>query len=178
MSKKPASRYSLTASYAYIAQWLIITLVIYLILFVIAYLMIVPIFETNPNKELYNKILWSVFAIVSFLSFAVVFIITNSQKYWIDLEYIQFWNVYRPSKKRQIEFKDINDLKIRRMPITSTAFNFGTIVLFSIDKNGKRKRRGSLRGIKFVDDVYLELIQKINLPEEDIGKKLREGLPL
>jgi len=94
--------------------------------------------------------------------------IANGPRYWIDNDYIEIWSIYRPKRRAQIDYSEIVDIKIQRFPLIGTAFNFGTLVLFSYnEKTGKRKIAARLIGIDFPNEVYLDLINKCQIEIND-----------
>lgn len=162
------SRYSLHTSNKFIYQWLIIVLLFNLSIFTIIYFVITPLFSSTGNPEFYSKLTWGIFTIFMFILFAIIFMIANGPRYWIDNDYIEIWSIYRPKRRAQIDYSEIVDIKIQRFPLIGTAFNFGTLVLFSYnEKTGKRKIAARLIGIDFPNEVYLDLINKCQIEIND-----------
>ena len=165
MSKKQ-STYILKPSNAFIYTWLVIVLIINIGLYLIFFFYIDPIIQNSSNPSLYSKVFWALFVVISFLFFAIIYILVVRHIYWIDIEVIEIRNSFRPKKKKAIKFNEINNITIRRIPLISNAFNFGTIILRK-NEDGKEKIIGKLIGIKYPEEVYYELRSKINLTEED-----------
>ncbi|HUT80000.1 MAG TPA: hypothetical protein VMZ29_02265 [Candidatus Bathyarchaeia archaeon] len=166
MSKE--SRYSLQASNKFIYQWLIIVLLFNLGIFTLIYFGIAPLFDSTTNPELYSKLTWAIFTVIMFILFATIFMIANGPRYWVDTNYLEIWSVYRPKKRVQIEYTEIIDIRIRRTPLISSAFNFGTLVLYKIDKkSGRKKVAARLIGVDYPNDVYLDLINKCQIEIKD-----------
>ncbi len=164
---KGQSRYSLRASNEFLIQWLVIGLVINLGIFTIIYFFITPLIESSNNPNLFEKLTWSFFVVFMFSIFAVTYIGINSSRYWIDFNSIERWSIYRPKRKRKIEYANIKDLKIIRMPLLGNALNIGTIVLF-VDKDGKNKVSMRIMGIKYPHEVYLDILERTNIENSKI----------
>lgn len=163
------SRYSLSPSNAYLYSFLVIVLLINLGLIAIAYFLINPVIENSSNPTLYSQIFWACMVVLNFILFAITYIIINSYRYWIDIKFVEVINTYRPTKRKTINFSEIDYVKIRKIPILSDAFNFGTILFVKENEKGKDKIVIRFLGIKHAKDVILELIQK--LPKTEKGKK-------
>lgn len=161
------SRYSLRASNEFLIQWLVIVLLGNLGLFAIIYFLINPIIVTSNNPNLYEKITWSIFVIFMFSLFATTYVGINSSRYWIDCNFIERWSIYRPKKKRRIDYINIKDLKIIRMPLFGNALNIGTIVLYA-EKNSKKKISMRIVGIKYPHEVYLDILERSNVENSKI----------
>ena len=165
MAKK--TRYSLKTSNEYIYTWLSLELVFILGTFALIYFLVYkPRILTLPDFEFYSRLVWGIFTGVMFLIFALTFMIANSKRYWLDMEYIEVWNIYRPKKRKTILLENIVDIKIRRMPILSTALNFGTIIIYTSLDEKKPRIRLRIVGVKYPNDVYLDLLERGNLKKE------------
>jgi hypothetical protein len=162
------SRYSLRAANEFLIQWLVIVLLVNLGLFSIIYFVVNPIIVSSSNPSLYERLTWSIFVIFMFGLFAITFVGINSSRYWIDFHFAERWSIYRPKKKKRIEYNDIKDVKIVRMPLLGNALNIGTIVLL-IEKNGKMKAKMRIVGIKHPQEVYLDIIQRTNIENSKIS---------
>lgn len=169
MSSNKKSRFSLQPSNAFLMTFLVIVLVINVALFLIAYFLINPYINASVNPDLYSKIFWAGFVAINFTSFAITYAIINSKRYWIDFNFLEIQNVYRPKKRKEIPWKEISYLKVRRFPIISNAFDFGTILLMKETEKGKDKVIARLLGIKHDDEFYFELNKylKDSQAEED-----------
>ncbi|MHA1213610.1 MAG: hypothetical protein ACTSSH_14280 [Candidatus Heimdallarchaeota archaeon] len=163
---KEQNRYSLHPSSEYIYQWLIFMLIINLGIFAIVYFLITPIINNSANPDFYAKLAWGIFTGVMFVLFALTFIIANGPRYWVDFEEIEIWWIYRPKKRKQIPLFEIVEIKIRRTPVISNAFNIGTLVLFKESSDGKPKVAVRLIGIKFPTEVYLDLLSKCKFKDK------------
>jgi len=173
MSKKSPSRFSLKASTEYIIQWMVFTLIfnlgLYLMVRYFAYPRILDLTLTPDRIDLYSKLVWAGLVFVSFILFTVVYLIISAPRYWIDDHGIEIRNIYRAKKKLTFNYDEINEVKIRQIPIISNAFNFGTIVFYKTDQNEKKRVAFNFYGVKYPKEVYLEIIDKFNnLKEDDI----------
>ena len=158
-------RYSLRVSTEYIYTLLALELVLNLGIFGILYFIIYKkIIVGSPEGNLYSQLLWGIFVIVMFFTFAVTFVFANGPRYWVDSKHIEKWLIYRPKKKEGLEFKEVTDIQIRTFPIASAAFNFGTIIIF-VTRNGKQRKAMKLIGIKDYYNVYLDIIKRTNVKE-------------
>ncbi len=171
-SKKPAN-YSVTPSTAYIITFLALALIINSLFFAIIYFVVDPIVQVSSNPDLYSKIIWSIVAFVFFFVFAVIYISINSRRYWIGDNSFELINIYRPKKKKVIKYSDILYIKVRKMPILSSRFDFGTILFIAHSKKKKEKIVARFLGIKFPKEIYFELVEKIK-PEGKDRKKTAE----
>ncbi|MBN1330974.1 MAG: hypothetical protein JXA54_15995 [Candidatus Heimdallarchaeota archaeon] len=162
------SRYSLQVSNKFIYQWLVFVLLFNLGIFTIIYFGITPLFDSTSNPDFYSKLTWAIFTISMFFLFATIFIIANGPRYWIDMNYLEIWSVYRTKKRTLIEYNEIIDIKIRRTPLIASAFNFGTLVMYKNDKKtGRKKVAARLIGVEYPNDVYLDLINKCKIEIKD-----------
>lgn len=164
-SKKPAN-YSIAPSTTYIITMLVLALIINGVFFAVVYFIVDPIVQTSSNPELYSKIIWSIVAFVFFFVFAVVYISINSRRYWIGDESFELINIYRPKKKKVIKYSEILYIQIRKIPFLSNRFEFGTILFFAHNKKQKEKIIARFLGLKFPMEIYIELVEKINLEEK------------
>lgn len=168
-TSKPAN-YSLTPSNTYLISMLVIALLIDIVIFVVFYFVIDPLLiQTSANPDLYSKIIWSIMAFVVFTVFAVVYVIVNSKKYWIGNDSFELINIYRRKKKRIIKYSTITEIHLRKFPILSERFEFGTIIFYSLNEKEQRKKVAKFIGIQYPKEVYLELLEKIHT--KDNGKK-------
>lgn len=163
------SSYSLQPSNAYLYSFLVIVLIINLGIIAIAYFLITPVIENSSNPTLFSQIFWASMVVLNFILFAITYISINAFRYWVDIKHVEIINTYRPKKRKSINFKDIDYLKIRKMPLLSDAFNYGTILFLKENEKGKEKIVARFLGIKHAKDIILELMQK--LPENEKGKK-------
>ena len=62
-------------------------------------------------------------------------------------------------------FNEIRDIRIRKLPLLSGWFDFGTIVFVTYTETGRKKVLARFLGIKFPEEVYLELIKKISVDD-------------
>jgi uncharacterized membrane protein YdbT with pleckstrin-like domain len=158
MSKE--SRYTVVPSNAFIFQWLIITFIINLVIYLIIYFIVNPYIQASLNPDRTSRIVWAIFIVIAFLVFAITYIIINSYRYWIDSTYLEIRNNLRTKKKRIVHYEKVNYLKVNRMPIFGTSFNYGTIILYNISTEGKREKKkvvGRLLGVKHPEDIVADL---------------------
>ena len=99
MSKETQVRYSVKPSTAFIIQWMVVSLIVNLGLFALTFFIIIPLFETSAKSDLIERIIWASFVFLSFLVFAVIYILINSVRYWLDYNHLEIINYYRPKKK-------------------------------------------------------------------------------
>lgn len=161
MSKSIPTRYSLKPSNPFVIQWLIISLLTNLGLFAIIYFFIIPLFKNANNPTVVEKIIWASFVFLSFVIFALIYLLINSLRYWIDYNHIELINNLRPKKRRIIPFDQITNFRINRMPFFGEQFNYGTIVLEGKKTNGNTKILARLWGIRFPEEVVQDLAQNI-----------------
>ncbi|MHA1187871.1 MAG: hypothetical protein ACTSSK_13540, partial [Candidatus Heimdallarchaeota archaeon] len=100
MSSKPSSRYSIAPSTPYLLTFLVISLLINVAMWLGIYFGLNPLIMASSFPERNSKIMWGVFVGVMFIIFALTFAIINSHRYWIDTDYLQVINVYRPKKRK------------------------------------------------------------------------------
>ncbi|NHK30828.1 MAG: hypothetical protein FK730_05715 [Asgard group archaeon] len=162
------SRYSLRAANEFLIQWLVIVLLVNLGIFSIIYFFVNPIIVSSNNPSLYEKLTWSIFVVFMFSLFAITYVGINSSRYWIDFNFAERWSIYRPKKKKRIEYVDIKDVKIVRMPLLGNALNIGTILLLT-EKSGKIKAKMRIIGIKHPQEVYLDILQRSNIENSEIS---------
>ena len=166
-NKRPKVRYSIRPSNPFLFQWIIIALLFNLALFVIMYFIINPLVLASNNPELYDRIAWGVFILITFLTFVSTYISINSIRYWIDIKHIEVISSFRPKKKRIIPFEEINSFTIRRIPYLGNWLHYGTIVLQHRDESGKKKVKVRLLGIKFPLEVIQDIAEEINVEMQD-----------
>ena len=170
---KKSSRFSLQVSTEYIIQWLVLTLIANIGLFLIVRFLLNPYDLGWPNPDRYSKIIWAGFTFIGFSLFAITYIVTSAPRYWVDTDFIEVRSVYRSKKSKIIEFERIVDMKIRKMPILSNAFNFGTIIFYSKANDGKKIIAARFLGVKYANEVFLEISENLNI---EIDKKIDELL--
>jgi len=159
------SRYSLQVSIEYIYSLLVLELLTNLGVFTILYFTVYKkIIVNSLQEDFYSQLLWGLFVIVMFLTFALTFVFANGPRYWIDNKHIEKWLIYRPKKRVVLEFSEVTNIRIRTIPLVSALFNIGTIVLF-VTREGKQRKAMKLIGIKEYNNVYLDLIKKTNIKE-------------
>ncbi|MGC9780755.1 MAG: PH domain-containing protein [Candidatus Heimdallarchaeota archaeon] len=173
MSESKSSRFSLEVSIEYIMQWLALTLIINLGLFTIVHFLLNQYDLGWPNPERYSKIIWVGFTLVGFTVFALTYIFISAPRYWVDTDSIEIRSVYRSKKSKIVEFEKIVDMKIRKTPILSNIFNFGTIVFYNKTEDGKKKVVARFLGVKYPNEVYLEILENLDIEEE---KKIEDLL--
>ncbi|MBD3191177.1 MAG: hypothetical protein GF308_11055 [Candidatus Heimdallarchaeota archaeon] len=161
MSKSTQARYSLKPSNPFVIQWLIISLLTNLGLFAIIYFFIIPLFENTSNPTLIEKIVWASFVFLSFVIFALIYILINSIRYWIDYNHLEVINNLRPKKRRMIPFEQITNFRIIQMPFFGKQFDYGTIVLEGKEPDEQSKILARLWGIRFPEEVIQDLAQNI-----------------
>jgi hypothetical protein len=159
-------RYSLNATNSYLYQWLVIVLVLNLGLFAIIYFVIDPIVQDSINPNLYEKLEWAALVIFMFCMFAVTYITINRSRYWLDIEYIEKWSIYRPKRKYIVNCNEIVDIKIRRLPLIGDALNNGSIILYT-NKKDKKKVAMRIIGIKFPYEVYLDILERTKIDDKN-----------
>ena len=174
MSSKPTSRYSSIPSSAYLITFLVFSLLINLAILAVTYFGINPLILKSNFPDRNSRIMWGIFVGIAFLIFAVTYIIINAHRYWIDHDYIQIINVYRPKKRKTIMFTEIKNIKVRKIPLISGWFDFGTVIFIGYTETGRRKILARFLGIKFPEEVYLELSKYIN--HEDKEESIKELL--
>jgi len=87
-----------------------------------------PLIMASSFPERNSKIMWGVFVGVMFIIFALTFAIINSHRYWIDTDYLQVINVYRPKKRKTVMYSEVKNIFIKKIPFLSERFDFGTVV--------------------------------------------------
>ncbi|MHA1124256.1 MAG: hypothetical protein ACTSSB_04690 [Candidatus Heimdallarchaeota archaeon] len=174
MSSKETSQYSIAPSTPYLLTFLVLSLLINLAIFAILYFAINPFILASNNSDRYSKIVWGVFIGFMFLVFAMTYVTINLHRYWIDLDYIQIINVYRPKKRKTVMYSEVKNIFVRKIPFLSGWLDFGTIIFVTYTDTGRKKVLAKFLGIKFPEEVYLELIKKINL--EDSKESVKDLL--
>jgi hypothetical protein len=167
MSSKSSSRYSIAPSTPFLLTFLVISLIINVGIWVSVYFGLNPVIMASSFPDRNSKIMWGVFVGITFIIFAITYIIINSHRYWIDLDYIQVINVYRPKKRKTVKYSEVKNIFVRKIPLLSSWFNFGTIVFITYTETGRKKVLARFLGIKYPDEVYLELTKNINLEEKE-----------
>ncbi|MFW9922744.1 MAG: hypothetical protein ACFFDW_05575 [Candidatus Thorarchaeota archaeon] len=174
MNEKKILGYTVAPSTAYLMSAISVVLIINLGLFLLVYFLIYPIILDSSDPSKWSKIIWAIFAGISFLFFTIVYIIINSHRYWIDNDFFEILNVYRTKKKKSFLWTNISYIKIRNFPIVSRAFNFGTILFYGEVKNGKEKIIARFLGVKMPQEIYLQIMDKVQ--KESKEKILKELL--
>jgi hypothetical protein len=167
MSSKESSSYSIAPSTPYLLIFLALSLIINLAIFAGVYFGINPLIEASSLPDRNSKIMWGVFVGVMFIIFAVTYIIINSHRYWIDRDYLQVINVYRPKQKKTILYSEVKNIIVRKIPLLSERLDFGTVLFVTYTESGRKKVLARFLGIKFPDEVYLELVKKINIDDKE-----------
>lgn len=167
MSSKPSSRYSIAPSTPYLLTFLVISLLINVAIWISVSFGLNPIIMASSFPERNSKIMWGVFVGVTFIIFAITYIIINSHRYWIDLEYLQVINVYRPKKRKTVKYSEVKNIFVRKIPLLSGWFDFGTVVFITYTETGRKKVLARFLGVKFPDEIYLELTKNIDLDDKE-----------
>ncbi|MBK5112249.1 MAG: hypothetical protein KGD59_07245 [Candidatus Heimdallarchaeota archaeon] len=173
MSSKSPSRFFLKSSTEYTIQWMVLTLVFNLGLYLLVRYLVDPRIQNlslAPDKiDLYSKLVWAGLVLIIFIIFTVVYLIISAPRYWIDEQGIEIRNIYRARKKITFDYEEIIEVKIRQIPLISSAFNFGTIIFYKLDENEKKHIAFRFNGVKYPKEVYLEIIDKFeNIKQEEI----------
>ncbi|NHJ33272.1 MAG: hypothetical protein FK732_10435 [Asgard group archaeon] len=173
MNSKSPSRFSLRSSTEFIIQWMVLTLVFNLGLYLIVRYLVDPRIQNlnlTPDRiDLYSKLVWAGLVLIIFTIFTIVYLIISAPRYWVDEKGIEIRNIYRAKKKLTYNYEEIIDIKIKQIPFISSAFNFGTIVFYKTDENEKKHVAFRFNGVKYPKEVYLEIVDNFeNLKETEI----------
>ena len=167
MSSKPSSRYSIAPSTPYLLTFLVLSLLINVVIWLGIYFGLNPLIMASSFPERNSKIMWGIFVGVMFIIFAITFVIINSHRYWIDTDYLQVINVYRPKKRKTIMYSEVKNIFIKKIPLLSERFDFGTVVFVTYTETGRKKVLARFLGIKFPDEVYLELSKSTSIENKE-----------
>ena len=167
MSSKPSSRYSIAPSTPYLLIFLVLSLLINVAIWLGIYFGLNPLIMASSFPERNSKIMWGVFVGVMFIIFALTFVIINSHRYWIDTDYLQVINVYRPKKRKTVMYSEVKNIFIKKIPFLSERFDFGTVVFVTYTETGRKKVLARFLGIKFPDEVYLELSKYTSIEDKE-----------
>jgi len=173
MNKKSPSRFLLRSSTEYIILWMVLTLAFNLGLYLIVRYVVDPRIQklslTPDQIDLYSKLVWAGLVLIIFIIFTIIYLLLSAPRYLVDEQTIEIRSIYRAKKKNNFSYNEICDVKIRQVPIISSAFNFGSIIFYKINENRKKQVAFRFNGIKYPKEVYLEIIDKFeNLEEEAI----------
>ncbi|MHA1244300.1 MAG: hypothetical protein ACTSXA_13725 [Candidatus Heimdallarchaeota archaeon] len=167
MNSKPSSRYSIAPSTPYLLTFLVISLLINVAIWLGIYFGLNPLIMASSFPERNSKIMWGVFVGVMFIIFALTFAIINSHRYWIDTDYLQVINVYRPKKRKTVMYSEVKNIFIKKIPFLSERFDFGTVVFVTYTETGRKKVLARFLGIKFPDEIYLELSKYTSIEDKE-----------
>ncbi len=173
MNKKSPSRFLLRSSTEYIILWMVLSLIFNLGLYLIIRYTVDPIIQNlslTPDRiDLYSKLVWAGLVLIIFAIFTVVYLFLSAPRYLVDEQGIEIRSIYRAKKKNNFLYEEICEVKIRQVPIISSAFNFGSLIFYKLTEDGKKQVAFRFAGIKYPKEVYLEIIDKfVNLKEEVI----------
>ncbi len=64
-------------------------------------------------------------------------------------------------------YSEVKNIFIKKIPFLSERFDFGTVVFVTYTETGRKKVLARFLGIKFPDEVYLELSKYTSIDDKE-----------